>query len=626
MMNRPGTANIPSPAVIHDTAVEISRLLREAKVDAPLRVKAVAALLVAAANDALSEHPGTGLTQLNQQVGRGLEQLLLTPALRQKLRTILRLDSHFAGMIPHMGRIAALLAALDMPAALRLGCDSFSVFYEAFLRHGYDNNALGIVFTPRHIARFCAELIGVGPQDRVVDLACGTGGFLVVAREQALRHAAQHRHPRDAPAAAVPGSASARPPLAGFDTNPTVWALAVLNTLAEPDGHNDIRLGNCLQAASRSAVRGRFTRAFLNPPFSQGSEPERDFVDATMDALAPGGRCAVLVKAGIFADEEHASWRRNFLRRHTVLAVVGVPDDVFYPTAAPAAILLAEAHLPQQPEVPVMMARVARDGFQKLKNRRVERGACELPEVVRCFAKTIAGQSFKSQLASTVTGAQLQSGTEWSPHEWLPQPTAQASAQCEQREALAMILRAVAEEPELARSVLPNFCSEWRSLPPLRADLSAPLGDFFEITSGRSAGERNYLDGALPYVSSGGLMNSIVRLVEADAPEVFARGGITVTAFGQAAVQPWPFAARGNGGSSVRVLLPKCSMREADLLWFAAQINAQRWRFFYARMAIKSRIERLTVSSPPRALLPLRKSIAERVRAMQAGIEELCTP
>lgn len=42
--------------------------------------------------------------------------------------------------------------------------------------------------------------------------------------------------------------------------------------------------------------------------------------------------------------------------------------------------------------------------------------------------------------------------------------------------------------------------------------------------------------------------------------EVFADGGITVTCFGQASVQPWRFMARGNGGSAVRVLIPKYNM------------------------------------------------------------------
>ena len=75
-------------------------------------------------------------------------------------------------------------------------------------------------------------------------------------------------------------------------------------------------------------------------------------------------------------------------------------------------------------------------------------------------------------------------------------------------------------------------------------------------------------------------------------------GCITVSAFGTAYIQPWKFIARGNGGSAVRVLRPKFRMTTRELFWFAAQINSQKWRFSYARMAIKSRLERLEVEAP----------------------------
>ena len=273
-----------------------------------------------------------------------------------------------------------------------------------------------------------------------------------------------------------------------------------------------------------------------------------------------------------------------------------------------------------------MLARVVNDGFEKLKNRRVERGGCELPEVTRCFHAALAGKPFRSRLAVIVNGAQLQRGAEWSPQEWLPpSPFEGALAEREPTEELLAILRAVAERRELAGAALSDFCAAWREQPVLPAERSGRLGEFFQIVNGRSAGEKHYAEGPLPYVSSGGLTNSIVRLVRGETNEVFARGGITVTAFGQASVQPWPFLARGNGGSSVRVLLPRFAMHPGELLWFARQINAQQWRFFYARMAIKSRLERLLVSSPAQPLPPLSKSIAERVREFARSLSGLST-
>ena len=168
--------------------------------------------------------------------------------------------------------------------------------------------------------------------------------------------------------------------------------------------------------------------------------------------------------------------------------------------------------------------------------------------------------------------------------------------------------------------MLRDFGDGWRdsaamaALPVSRSDT---ISAFFHVRNGKSVGERHYSEGPTPYISSGDATNSIIRLVSGDADEVFAEGGITVTAFGQASLQPWPFVARGNGGSSVRVLIPRFRMTVRELVWFAAQINAQRWRFFYARMAIKSRLERLVVSSPTTRLPDDPITMAERVERFQ---------
>jgi hypothetical protein len=52
-----------------------------------------------------------------------------------------------------------------------------------------------------------------------------------------------------------------------------------------------------------------------------------------------------------------------------------------------------------------------------------------------------------------------------------------------------------------------------------------------------------------------------------------------------------------------------------ELVWFAAQINLQRWRFFYARMAIKGRLreEHFRVCSPSERLTDSDISIADRI-------------
>jgi hypothetical protein len=179
--------------------------------------------------------------------------------------------------------------------------------------------------------------------------------------------------------------------------------------------------------------------------------------------------------------------------------------------------------------------------------------------------------------------------------------------------------------PDLADVVLEDFgvADEEDDSKELPYGTHGTLSKYFHIENGRSIGEKNYIEGAIPYISSGDSTNSIISLIDPVPEEVFEQGGITITAFGKAALQPWSFMARGNGGSSVRVLLPKYKMSLNDLLWFVVQINRQRWRFFYARMAIKGRIANLEVSAPPEALVDTGKTLFERVRVFREQLEDL---
>lgn len=603
---------VPSSAEFIDAAIELSRVLRACKVEAPLRPKVIGSLVLAMSHGEIDAAPDQALGSVNDLVVAAIAKARdLIPDRKRQFADALRLSgADFNRLAPSLGRAVNVLRRLNVAAVMETDADFLGTFYEAFLRYGYDNNALGIVFTPRHITRFCVELTGATASDRVLDIACGTGGFLVAAFDRMMSRASSPR-----------AVSKIKRSLHGFDTNPTVWALAMLNMFFRGDGKSNIVCASCFESEIKDSISERFTRAYLNPPFSQHNEPERDFIDAALEALEPDGILAAVVKAGIFADDDHKSWRRELSRRHSPLAVISLPEDLFYPTAAPTSIVVARAHRPLGPSDRVLMARVWNDGFEKLKNRRIAREGNQLPEVADAFARVRRGLVPSTSLATVVLGEQLVDGGELSPQEWLPQPVSTpAITEDLEREVIAAIVRAVALLDGLGDAILNDFGARWKAeLPPLPLHESSAISTFFKVRNGRSRGERHYSDGGFPYVSSGDSSNSIIRLVDTDASEVFASGGITVTAFGQACVQPWPFVGRGNGGSAVRVLEPRFNMSVREMVWFAAQINAQRWRFPYSRMAIKSRLERLRVTSPEERLVDSHPSLAKRIARFQVA-------
>ncbi|MDR0499599.1 MAG: N-6 DNA methylase [Holophagales bacterium] len=610
------TVTVPDQSEFIDAAIELSKVLRSAKIEAPLRPKVIGSLVTAMYQGKINTNNNRSLASVNSLLKNAINTAADLQRKKQKqLVDALTLSgADFNRLGQSIGRISTILNRLNVKAVLRTDTDFLGMFYEAFLRYGYDNNALGIVFTPRHITRYCVRLTGIEPTHKVIDIASGTGGFLVAAYD-AMNRKAQSDAQRE----------SIRNSLTGFDTNPTIWALASLNMFFRGDGKSHIENSDCFQKANKESVAKGYDRAYLNPPFSQDSEPEYMFIDAAMDALKPTGIISAVVLAGVFADDKHRAWRQRFLKKHRLLAIISLPEDLFYPTAAPTSIIVAQAHVPHKASK-VFMARVWNDGYAKLKGRRVPCEGEQLSDVENCFNKFWLNETFQSPLAVTILGRQLSKGEDWSPQQWLPQPTTSSPGEnSAQSEVALSIFRAVTHFPELTTKTLPDFGTAWKQKPPLPLNATKPLSHFFEIRNGKSVGEGNFPEGDVPYISSGDTQNSIVRLIDpVNDTELFPDGAITVTAFGQAYVQPWPFLARGNGGSSVRVLTPRFAMSVRDLVWFAAQINMQRWRFFYARQAILGRLrsEHFQVSSPRELLADGGSSLASKLLAFRQNLVE----
>jgi len=450
-------------------------------------------------------------------------------------------------------------------------------------------------------------------EDRVIDIASGTGGFLVAAFDRMM---SQAKGPK--------AIEKIKQSIYGFDTNPTVWALASLNMFFRGDGKSHIENGDCFDPLNRESVKGKFTRAFLNPPFSQDNEPERDFIDTAMDALEPGGLFACVVKAGIFADDDNAMWRKAFIKNHSLIGVISLPEDLFYPTAAPTSIMIAKAHIPVEESTNIFMSRIWNDGYKKLKGKRVFCEGSQIPEVLQCFSSFQNDITFKSPIATTISAENLMNGQEFSPQQWLEQPPISGEEIASSMKSVLMsIFQTVTTQPELADEVIEDFPKFGNELPEVPYGESNTVDYFFHVENGKSSGEKNYTVGNCPYISSGDSFNSYIRMVSDENGEKFINGAITVTAFGQAYVQPWRFMARGNGGSAVRVLLPKYKMSFNELLWFAAQINLQKWRFFYGRMAIKARLRKLTISAPQTQLYDNELSIHQKILKLRDSLDSL---
>ncbi len=129
------------------------------------------------------------------------------------------------------------------------------------------------------------------------------------------------------------------------------------------------------------------------------------------------------------------------------------------------------------------------------------------------------------------------------------------------------------------------------------------IKNIFDVKNSRSRGYNEHEEGEIPFISNGFDNNGIVGFVKPLPNEkVFRTTAICVSAFCEATVQKAPFLPRGNGGSSLTVLLPKEEITEEEFYWYASCINANRWRFSFGRMVIGDRICDLTLKAVPNNL------------------------
>ena len=224
--------------------------------------------------------------------------------------------------------------------------DIIGKFYEEFLKYaGVSNVKRGIVLTPRHITTLFTKLVDLKDNDRILDLCCGTGAFLIAGMNIFLEKIGQSLRPDKEEAIAKVKEKQ----LLGFEVNSTMYICAVSNMLFRGDGKASIYNYDSVRDKRADKILKDFdaTIGFINPPYS-GKETDADPTPKEMTFLAKlldhCSRYAVIIAPlSTFFKEEKI--RENLLKKHTLKYVINMPNDLFQPNASThTAIAVFETH------------------------------------------------------------------------------------------------------------------------------------------------------------------------------------------------------------------------------------------------------------------------------------------
>ncbi len=244
----------------------------------------------------------------------------------------------------------------------------------------------GEFFTPHPIVRLAVDMLAPTPNERIIDPACGSGGFLV----QALSYIRQTRYDVDMPTYIQKN-------ITGIEFNPDVALSATIRLAFEGGTGAEIVCANALLDSEKFA--NQFDLVLTNPPFGSkgkvedqkilksyvlarrwnkirdneweptravlaGQTPDILFIEKCLQILRPGGRMAIVLPDGLLQNVSNQHIRHWLRSQAQVLGVVSIPQEAFVPygTGIKTSLLLLQK-FPASNQNACFMARIQKMGY-----------------------------------------------------------------------------------------------------------------------------------------------------------------------------------------------------------------------------------------------------------------------
>ncbi len=244
--------------------------------------------------------------------------------------------------------------------------------------------------TPRHIIDFIVEILDPKKNEKVLDPACGTAGFLISSYKHILRANTDGE-----------GNSTLTPEergrlaqnFSGYDISPDMVRLSLVNLYLH--GFVDPHIYEYDSLTSQDRWNEYADVILANPPFMspkggirphnrfsvQSKRSEVLFVDYMAEHLTPGGRAGIIVPEGIIFQSQTAYKQlRKLLVEEYLVAVISLPAGVFNPySGVKTSILILDKSLARRAST-IAFFKVENDGFGLGAQRR-EIDKNDLPHV-----------------------------------------------------------------------------------------------------------------------------------------------------------------------------------------------------------------------------------------------------
>lgn len=221
----------------------------------------------------------------------------------------------------------------------------------------------GQFFTPKNVIKLMVKLVNPTKKDRILDPACGSGGFLVESMlyvwdcisKSNMSEIAIIEEQKD----------FAMKKLFGIEKDEFLAQICKSFMAVIGDGKSGIVVDDSLNRPenykSNNIQLNSFDIIFTNPPFGKnikltnaikeqffGDKVDVAFLERCIDLLTDGGKLAIILSEVIFHGPSYAKFRKEFFYKHNITHIIDLPHDTFRPyNNAKCIVIILEKNKPQ---------------------------------------------------------------------------------------------------------------------------------------------------------------------------------------------------------------------------------------------------------------------------------------
>jgi type I restriction enzyme M protein len=292
--------------------------------------------------------------------------------------------------------------------------------YEYLLSIMSSQGDAGQFRTPRHIIDFIVDVLNPTKDDKVLDPACGTAGFLVSTYNHILEQHDGKDDPKKKEKTLTPDERKKlMQNLQGYDIDPTMVRIAQVNMYLHQFKNPQIFQYDSLTSEEKWSEK--FDVILANPPFMSpkggikphnkfsvpSSRAEVLFVDYIINHLRPKGRAGIIVPEGIIFQSGNAykTLRKNLVE-NGLYAVVSLPGGAFNPySGVKTSILFFDNELAKQ-KSEIAFIKISADGYDLGATKR-EVSQNDLPLALESLKSWATGKSISNEIFALVSKAEI---------------------------------------------------------------------------------------------------------------------------------------------------------------------------------------------------------------------------